>query len=84
MLEERNQAQQKSWRRPEECKPSKSECLKNFEINIKFLSIGCVVCVGCMSIPFKHINEAMDAIKEYTKNPYEERIRWHKIVNEIK
>jgi hypothetical protein len=65
---------EKQWR------PSKNECLKNHQINIEFLSMGCIVRVGCMSIPFQFINDAMDAIKAYTEHPYEERQRWEKLI----
>jgi hypothetical protein len=64
----------------QEWKPSRMECLKNYSINIEFLSIGCIVRVGCMTIPFNFIDDAMDAIKEYIDNPYEERQRWEKLI----
>jgi hypothetical protein len=66
----------KEWR------PSRNECLRNHSISIDFLSRGCVVRVGCMSIPFQYINDAMDAIKSYIDNPYEERQRWEKLTEE--
>jgi len=64
----------------EQWKPSKSELLRNNNINIEFLSIGCVVRVGCTSIPFQFVSDAIDAIKEYTKNPYEEKQKWEKLI----
>lgn len=71
---------------PEQCakewRPSRNECLKNYSIGIDFLSIGCIVRVGCVSIPFQHVNDAMDAIKLYIDNPYEERQRWEKLIEE--
>lgn len=60
--------------------PSRNECLRNFNINIRFLSIGCIVEVGCMFIPFSSIDEAIDAIKAYVKDPYEERKAWEKVI----
>ena len=65
-----------------EYRPSRIECLRNHSINIDFLSRGCIVRVGCMSIPFQFVDDAMDAINAYVKNPYEERKRWEKIIEE--
>lgn len=62
--------------------PSRMECLKNFNINIRFLSIGCLVEVGCMSIPFTNITDAMASIQAYVDNPYEERQKWEKLSQE--
>jgi hypothetical protein len=62
--------------------PSRKECLRSHNINIEFLSMGCIVKVGCMSIPFQFINDAIDAIKAYTENPYEERQKWEKLTEE--
>jgi hypothetical protein len=62
--------------------PTKTQCLGCHDINIEFLSIGCVVKVGCMSFPFKYVNDAIDAIKAYTENPHGERKRWEKLVEE--
>lgn len=71
---------------PEECtkewRLSRIECLKNYSIGIDFLSMGCIVRVGCMSIPFQYVSDAMDAIKLYIDNPYEERQRWEKLIEE--
>ena len=71
---------------PVECtekwRPSRNECLRNHSISIDFLSMGCIVRVGCMSIPFQYVNDAMDAIKLYIDNPYEERQRWEKLIEE--
>lgn len=65
-----------------EYKPSRMECLRYHQINIEFLSMGCIVRVGCMSIPFQFINDAMDAIALYVENPYEERQKWEKLTGE--
>jgi hypothetical protein len=64
----------------EQWQPSKVELLKNHNINIEFLSIGCVIRVGCMSIPFQFVDTAIDAIKAYTENPYEEKQKWTKLI----
>ena len=60
--------------------PTRNECLQNFEIRIKFLSMGCIVEVGCKSIPFQFVNDAMDAINQYVENPHDERKKWEKLI----
>lgn len=57
-------------------KPSRSECLRDYEVRIRFLSIGCVIEVGCKSIPFTTIKEGMTALNEYVEKPYETRQIW--------
>jgi hypothetical protein len=65
---------------PDEYRPSNSEVLREYEIGIKFISKGCVVRVGCKEIPFETIENAMKAINDYVTNPYEERIKWQRIL----
>lgn len=60
----------KEWR------PSRTECLRDYQINIRFLSIGCVIEVGCKSVPFSTIEEGMKALNDYVANPYETRKIW--------
>jgi len=62
-----------------EYKPKKQEILREYEIGIRFLSVGCVVSVGCKQIPFRSVKEAMDKINKYVENPYEEGKKWHSI-----
>jgi hypothetical protein len=59
-----------------EYKPSRTECLRDYAINIRFLSIGCVIEVGCKSVPFSTIEEGMKALNDYVANPYETRKIW--------
>lgn len=59
-----------------EYKPSRLECLRNYHINIEFLSIGCIIRIGCKSVPFSTIDEGMKALNEYVANPYEQRKIW--------
>jgi hypothetical protein len=59
-----------------EYRPSKSECLREYPINIRFLSIGCIIEVGCKSIPFTTIKEGMKALNDYVDNPYETKKIW--------
>lgn len=65
-----------------EWKPLKQDILREFEIRIKFLTIGCVIAVGCKEIPFTTIKEGMLALNEYINNPYETRQIWEKIFNQ--
>ena len=66
-------------RMTEEYKPKKQELLREYEIRLRFLSVGCVVSVGCKEIPFRDIKEAMDYINKYVENPYEEGNKWREI-----
>ena len=59
--------------------PNKQQILKDYEINIRFLSVGCVIRVGCKEIPFRRVSEAMEELNKYVSNPYEETKRWNKI-----
>ena len=56
--------------------PSRSECLRDYSINIRFLSIGCIIEVGCKSVPFSTIDEGMKALNDYVAHPYETRKIW--------
>ena len=60
----------------EQWKPSRMEALRDFQIGIKFLNIGCVISVGCKEIPFTTVKEAMIALNEYIVNPIETRKIW--------
>jgi len=58
---------------------SKQETLRDYEINIRFLSVGCIVSVGCRQIPFTNVGDAMVEVNKYVQNPNQERERWYKI-----
>jgi hypothetical protein len=62
-----------------EYKPKRIELLREYEINIRFLSVGCLVRVGCKEIAFSTITEAMENINKYVNDPYEETKRWNMI-----
>ena len=64
-----------------EYRPSNKEALCEYEINIRFLSRGCVVRVGCKEIAFEDVASAMAAINAYVANPWEEQQKWRKILN---
>lgn len=65
-----------------EWKPSRQECLREYEVRLRFLTVGCVIEVGCKSIPFTTIKEGMEALNEYVARPYETRQAWEKIFQE--
>jgi len=69
--------------RPTEKLESKQSLLTNYEINIRFLSVGCVIGVGCKSVPFQSNKEAMEALTKYVANPLEERNKWYRIFNSV-
>jgi hypothetical protein len=60
----------------QEYRPTRQECLRDYAINIRFLSIGCVIEVGCKSVPFSTVEEGMKALNDYVANPYETRKIW--------
>lgn len=69
---------------PKEWKEPRNETLKNWEINIKFFSVGCVVNVGCKSIAFENVDKMMKELQSYVDSPYETRKKWEKIIEEQK
>jgi len=62
-----------------EYKPRKQEILREYEIRLRFLSVGCIVSVGCKEIPFRSVTEAMEEINKYVSDPYEQGERWREI-----
>lgn len=76
MEQEAKTPQTKEWR------PSNQECLREFELNIRFLNRGCVVRVGCKEIAFEDVNKAMAEINEYvTGNTWEVQQKWRKVLD---
>ena len=70
------QPKEKEWR------PSKQECLRQYDISIRFLSRGCVVKVGCKEIPFEDVSDAMAHLNEYVSgDTYEVQKKWGKILD---
>ncbi len=66
---------------PQEYIPSKQEALQAHEINIEFMSRGCVIRVGCKRIPFASTEEAITELKKYFDNPYEAQKKWRDLLN---
>ena len=62
-----------------EYRPSRGESLREYQINMRFLSVGVVVSVGCKEIAFTTIKEAMEAVNKYVESPYEESKRWREL-----
>ncbi len=67
---------------PKQWKQSRNELLKNWEINIRFFDVGCLVNVGCQSFAFESIDKMMTELKFYVENPDEARVKWNKIREE--
>ena len=65
-----------------EYKPSRLECLRDYSINLRFLSVGCIIEVGCKQIPFTTVKEGMIALNEYIANPWESRKMWEKVFSQ--
>ena len=63
----------------EQCKPyqpPRQEVLQQYEINIQFLSRGCIVRVGCKSIAFENVADALAELNAYYIDPYATQERW--------
>jgi hypothetical protein len=69
---------------PKQWKQPRNEILREWEINIKFFNVGCVVGVGCQSFAFESIDKMMTELKFYVENPDEARKKWNKIREEQK
>lgn len=61
---------------PQEWKPTRSEYLRQHEIRIRFLALGCVISVGCKEIPFTTIKHGIAALNDYIQNPYSVGKSW--------
>ncbi len=83
---EEEEINEKSYMRsePKEWKPSRSELLRDHPIHIRFLTIGCVIEVGCKSIPFTTIAEGMQELNSYVADPLASKIKWEKLIEENK
>lgn len=64
-----------------EYRPSNKEALREYELNIRFLNRGCIVRVGCKEIAFEDPTNAMAAVNAYVNNPWEEQLKWRKILD---
>jgi hypothetical protein len=66
---------------PQEYISSRASMLKEYEITIKFMSRGCVVYVGCKSIPFESVDLAITQLMRYVSDPYTTRKEWEKVLD---
>lgn len=64
------------------CYRSKTELLRDYEISIKFLSLGCIVRIGCKEVAFTSIQQAMQEVNEYVTNPKMLADKYNKLFNE--
>ena len=79
MMEERADRPTGNGELTREYFPNKQQILREYTIELRFLSVGCVIRVGCKEIPFTNVGEAMEELNKYVSNPYEEGKRWNKI-----
>lgn len=63
-----------------EYRPSTQQALTEHRIEIKFLSRGCVVSVGCKEIAFETVDAAMTELNAYVAEPYEMQKKWREIL----
>ena len=57
------------------------QVLREYEIRIQFLDMGCIVNVGCKAIAFNNTYEAIEKVKEYILNPKKVQCIWRKEFN---
>ena len=50
---------------------TKQQLLSRYSIKIDFLSRGCIVSIGCKTIPFEKVEDAITEINRYVNNPEE-------------
>ncbi len=56
----------------------KLEALKSYNIQINFMDRGCVIQVGCKSIAFESVEQAMAELVNYSKNPEVVQEKWRR------
>ena len=79
MVEERSDRPMMDRECTKEYRPNKQQILREYTIELRFLSVGCVIRVGCKEIPFTNVGDAMVELNKYVSNPYEEGKRWNQI-----
>jgi hypothetical protein len=67
-----NEPCEKTYKRNE----TRQELLLQNNIILDFLSVGCVIRVGCKSFAFSSIDQAMTALHEYVYDPEKEKRKW--------
>lgn len=66
----------------ENVKSTRQQVLSSYSVNIEFLSIGCIIRVGCKSIPFQSVEEAMIELNEYVRDPIASGKKWRERLGE--
>ncbi len=61
-------------------RPSNQYFLQEYKIEIEFMARGCVIKVGCKHIPFESVEEAMNELNEYVKNPCDVQQKWRELL----
>jgi hypothetical protein len=79
--EEREMTMNEHLAMKQEYRPKRQELLREYELRVKFLSVGCIVSVGCKDIAFTTVDEAAAEIHDYLKDPYGSHKRWNDIFN---
>lgn len=59
-----------------------TEMLREHNIEIRFLSIGCVIRVGCKEIAFTDRDVAMVELMDYVRDPHTATKKWMKRFNQ--
>ena len=66
---------------PKEIERSKGALLSDNEVRIRFVSVGCIISVGCKTFAFSTVNEGIKALVDYVENPIEEYKKWINLTN---
>ncbi len=61
-------------------RPANQYFLQEYKIEIEFMARGCVIRVGCKQIPFESVEEAMNELNEYVKNPFDVQQKWRELL----
>jgi hypothetical protein len=57
------------------------QVLREYEIRIQFLDLGCIVHIGCKSIAFDDPYKAIEEVKAYILNPKQVAPKWRGYFN---
>lgn len=61
---------------PDKIRTSRQQLLRDYPIIIKFQSYGCVIEVGCKSIAFSSLDEAIAELNKYFEDPSKAEKEW--------
>ena len=67
---------------PKEYIRPRMDYLRDYEIGIRFLSLGCIVKIGCKDVAFSSIEEAMQEVNAYVADPRSIEEKYNKLFNE--